>query len=801
MLWVCLLSLPGIASAQDNVTYQQPPKAIADLVNAPTTPRLNVDGKGQWMLLLETPDLPSVAELAEPELRIGGIRINPRTNGPSRESGYTDVKLRKVSGGNEIAIKGLPASLRMGNVRWSPDDTKVAFTQTTENSIELWVIDIATATASKVTQQPLNAAFGGSPYEWVSDSKTLICQVIPAGRGEAPKEDLTPKGPVLQENLGKKAPSRTYQDLLKNAYDESLFDYYATAQLLKVTLGGAEQAIGKPAIIQAASPSPDGRLLLTKSVQKPYSYLVPAYRFPTKVEVLDMQGQLVKEIANLPLAENIPQGFNAVQTGPRGHNWRADAPSTLYWVEAQDGGDPKKEAAIRDHVYTLDAPFTAKPALLAATKLRYSGIRWGNSQTALLSESWWANRKSIVSIINPASRTQPVVLQERSYEDSYSDPGSPVMKKNQWGEYVLALVNGNSVYMLGKGASDEGDRPFIDVLNLKTRKTQRLWRSQAPYYEQPVTILDLQKGLVLTSRESQEENPNYFIRNLKNGKLSQVTSFPHPYPQLKGVTKETITYKRNDGVELTADLYLPAGYKKEQGPLPAFLWAYPREYKSAAAAGQRSGSPHQFTRIYSTSPVLMVTQGYAVLDNASVPIVGEGDKEPNDTFIEQLIASAKAAIDEGARLGVVDPNRVAVGGHSYGAFMTANLLAHSNLFKAGVARSGAYNRTFTPFGFQSEERTYWEAPELYNRMSPFMNANKIKTPILLIHGEADNNPGTFPIQSERLYNALKGHGATTRLVILPHESHGYRGKENVMHMLWETSQWLDKYVKNAGPAQ
>jgi dipeptidyl aminopeptidase/acylaminoacyl peptidase len=480
----------------------------------------------------------------------------------------------------------------------------------------------------------------------------------------------------------------------------------------------------------------------------------------------------------------------------------------VYWVEAQDGGDPKRKAEIRDKVFALSAPFDGVAKDIYATTYRFGGISWGNDQVALVSERWNTTRKIITKIMNPLGISQPTVLFERSSEDRYNDPGRPETKKNEFGQNVLDITATNELYMTGAGASAEGDRPFIDLLNLTTKQTKRLWRSEAPFFERPVAILDATKGLILTLRESNEDSPNYFIRNLnpeiKKGKvlkpaLTQVTNFEHPYPQWKGIQKKQLRYKRSDGVELTATLLLPPNYKKEDGPLPTFLWAYPAEFKSAAAAGQTSGSPHSFNRISYWSGAAFVTMGYAVLENASIPIVGEGDKEPNDTYVEQLVSSAKAAIDEGVKLGVVDSNRVGVGGHSYGAFMTANLLSHSKLFKAGIARSGAYNRTLTPFGFQNEQRTYWQAPDVYNKMSPFMNVEKMKTPLLMTHGEMDNNTGTFPIQSERYYNALKGMGATTRLVFLPYESHGYAAKESLLHMLWEMNDWLDKYVKNAKP--
>ncbi len=793
---LALLLLASVAVAQDNPTYQLPPKSIADLINAPSTPGVSVDATGTWMLLLEQSDLPSIAELAQPELRLAGLRLNPATNGQSRTAYFTGLKLKKVNGGPAVAIQGLPANPLISGPVWSPDQAKIAFALTTPSGIELWVAEVATARAARVGSFALNLALGGG-YRWLSDSQHLVCQLIPAGRGSAPASKPAPAGPVVQENLGRRAPARTYQDLLKNPQDEALFDHYCTSQLAKVSLVGTVAPLGQPGIIAGASPSPDGRYLLVRTIRRPYSYLVTVGSFPVRIDVVaTADGSVVKSLADLPLRDNLPVGFDAVATGQREHFWRDDAPATVGWVEAQDGGDPKKEVPVRDRVYTLDAPFAGQPQELLATTHRFGDIVWGNDNTALAYEAWWASRKQIVRLLNPAARTSTVLF-DRSYEDTYNDPGRPETKTNAFGRAVLAIEKGGNLVMFGQGASPEGDRPFVDVFNLATRKATRLWRSEAPYFERPVAMLDFAKQHLLTQRESQAENPNYFVRDLKKKTIAQATDFPHPYPQLKGVTKQLLKYKRADGVDLSATLYLPPGYKKEDGPLPTFLWAYPEEFKSKAAAGQVSGSPHRFTRISWGSPIFWATRGYAILDNAAIPIVGEDKTEPNDSFVEQLVASAKAAIDEGARLGVVDPARVAAGGHSYGAFMTANLLAHSDLFRAGIARSGAYNRTLTPFGFQAEERTYWQAPEVYNRMSPFMFADKLKEPILLIHGEADNNPGTFPLQSERFYNALKGHGATTRLVLLPHESHGYRARESVLHMLWEMDQWLEKYVKNA----
>ena len=806
LFFLFLVSLSSFA--QDDNGYMIPPKPLADLVMAKPTPTVSVDGKGEWMLLMErNTATTTIAELAEPEYRLAGLRLNPATSGPSRAVYVNGLILRKVAGGAEdVAVKGLPENPKLSYIRWSPDDSKVAFTHTTDSKLELYVLDVATATARKVSDLALSGVLG-TPFQWASDNQSFIVRAIPNERGTAPVISRVPEGPTVQENLGTKAQAATYQDLLKNPSDEKLFEYYTTSQAMKLGLDGTATPIGPMGMIATASPSPDGKYVLLETLHRPFSYLVPVNRFPQQTEVYAINGTLVKKLNDNPLLENMPWGRDAAPKGQRNHDWRADAPATIYWVEAQDGGDPKKKADIRDIVYSLDAPFSSAPKELYKAAYRFGGVTWGNDKIALFSERWNETRKIVTKIVSPSDPANPTVLFDRSSEDRYGNPGSPELTKNQYGQEVLLLTPDNGVYMTGLGASPEGDRPFVDVLNLTTKKTKRLWRSEAPYFERPIAILDATKGLLLTSRESQEEPPNYFIRNLnpapKKGRkaaenpLIQVTFFPHPYPQFKDIQKQQLRYKRPDGVDLTATLLLPPGYKKEDGPLPTFLWAYPAEFKSAEAAGQVSGSPYTFNRISYWTGAAFVTMGYAVLENASIPIIGEGKEEPNDTYVQQLVASAKAAIDEGVRLGVVDSSRVGVGGHSYGAFMTANLLSHSKLFKAGIARSGAYNRTLTPFGFQNEQRTYWQAPEVYNTMSPFMNADKMKTPLLMTHGEADNNTGTYPIQSERYYNALKGQGATAKLVFLPYESHGYTAQESLLHMLYEMNGWLDKYVKNA----
>jgi dipeptidyl aminopeptidase/acylaminoacyl peptidase len=798
-IFVVLFLIIGLSvHAQSDFKYQIPPEEMVDIVDAPVTPRVIMSPGARILAVLSRPGNPSIADLSAQEFRIAALRIDPATNGPSRLSYMTGIRIKDINAGTERVVNGLPPNPKITNVQWSPDGKFLAFVNTESSGLSLWLVGMETMNANKLTDPVLNGVFRGGSYIWMPDSKSMIYKAVLENRSEMPQKPAVPVGPVVQETAGSQAAIRTYQDLLKTPYDEKLFTYLGSSQLFVVDLNGGRQKLGNPGVITSVNPSPDGSFILVQTIHLPYSYHVPYYRFPFTVEILDKTGKQIKLLADIPLAEEIPKGFDAVRTGPRYFSWRSDAPATVYWVEALDEGDPKKKAELRDQVYYLPAPFKDDPSKGVATQLRFSGITWGKENLAVLHEYWRKTRKSKVSFFDPENPgTSLKTIFELSSEDRYNNPGYFVTTRNSFGESVLQFgKKKKNLYLFGNGASPEGNRPFVDKYNISSGETERLWRSEAPYYESPYSFLDEGKGLLITSRQSASEPPNYFIRSLKSGKLTQLTSFPHPYPQFKDIHKEVVTYKRADGVQLSFELYLPIGYKKGDGPLPTFLWAYPREYKSASAAGQMSGSPYSFVRISPLSALVMVTQGYAVLNNAAFPIIGEGDKEPNDSFVKQLVANAEAAINKAVEMGVTDRARVAVGGHSYGAFMTANLLAHSDLFAAGIARSGAYNRTLTPFGFQAEPRTYWEAPEIYYTMSPFMHADEVSTPILLIHGMADNNSGTFPIQSERFYSALKGNGATARLVMLPMESHGYRARESVLHMLWEMNNWLDKYVKN-----
>ena len=792
-----VLLLPGAAPAQENLVFQTPPAEILALADYERAPAVSLDSRRDYMLLRYYSTYKDLEELYQEELRLGGLRVNPVTNISSELTYVKNLKLRKVAGGAEKQVAGLPAAPRLAYVSWSPDEKKIAFTHTAAAGVELWVLDVETAAAARLTGPELNANLG-MPFTWLGDSSGLLVRLLPPGRPALLESGKAlPAGPTVAAGDGSKSQVRTYQDLLKNPVDEKNFETLAASELRKVFLSGRTELFRPAALHAGESVSPDGRYVLVTELRRPFSYIVPLGRFPQRAVVCDLSGREVKTVNEVPLTEVMPKGFSSVRKGRRGMHWRDDAPATLAYAEALDGGDQAAKAEFRDEVFLWPAPFSAPPVSLFKLSQRYAGLIWGNDSVAVVFDTWYDTRSYRTFLLDPSRPGAELKkVFDRNYQDIYSDPGGFETRRLPNGRRVLLLEDGKA-YLLGEGHTREGQFPFVDELDLATLKSRRLYQSAyTDKKEDLITLDDPGTGSVLTRLQSRNEFPNYYFRNIRTGELSRLTDFPNPFGAIRDVHKEVIRYKRKDGVELSGELYLPAGYdraKKEK--LPLLVHAYPREFKDKDSAGQSDKNPNEFTYPRYTSFVYWVTRGYAVLEDASFPIVGKGKKEPNDTFLRQLLWNAEAAVNAVDRLGYIDRSKVCVGGHSYGAFMTANLLTHSDLFACGVARSGAYNRTLTPFGFQAEQRNYWDAPEVYDGISPFMTAHKMKRPLLLVHGEGDNNPGTFTLQTERYFQALKGLGAPVRMVLLPMESHGYAARENILHLLWEQDRFFEKYLK------
>ncbi len=795
-----LLALAASVAAQvgagpgdtDAGGYLTPPREIVDILDAPPTPGVLVSPNRDVIVLTERRSMPPISWQARPLERLAGYRIDPRNSGPWRAPETSALTIRRVE--EDASAEGMridaPHGTTLGWPQFSPNGAHLSWAVLRDTGIELWVIDVASGKRRALTSASLNATWG-NPCQWLFDSSGVLCRFRMPGRGAPPSPPRQPDGPNIQEHDGRLSPVRTYQDLLANAHDEALFEYHFTSRIETVDLAtGKRNQIGEPGLFMRVSGAPDSRHVLVERLQRPFSWLHPASRFPRSVEVWTRDDGKVATVANLPLADAVPIG--GVPTGPRSHRWNPTKPATLVWSEAQDGGDPKAEVPHRDHLFAVDAPFDGEPRELTRTEHRFTGVAWTADGTALVNEYDRETRWFRTSLLDVGG-DEPRTLFDRSAEDRYGDPGFPWQRPGGGTASSVVLQDGDNIYLVGRGASPEGDLPFVDRLNLDTLATERLFRSESGTYEAAVAVLSADGGSLLTRHESTTEPPNYFATNLSTGDRRALTDFSDPAPILRQVEKRLLTYEREDGVGLSATLYLPPGYQEGDRP-PMLLWAYPREFTNVNAASQVTGSPHRFTTLRGASHLLLLTQGYAILDGPAMPIVGYGETA-NDTYVEQLVSSAKAAVDKVVELGVADPDRIAVGGHSYGAFMTANLLAHSDLFAAGIARSGAYNRSLTPFGFQNERRTFWEAQHIYAAMSPFFHAEKVNEPILLTHGEIDNNSGTFPIQSERFYQALKGHGATVRYVTMPHESHGYAARESVLHVVAEMLNWCDRYLR------
>jgi len=781
-------------SVAQNNAYRRPPADVAAIVEARPTPQVSMNPTRDALLLTNYNPNPGIATLAEPFLKLGGLRVNPQINARQRITEFTGCEVQWIGEGKNVQIE-MPKTGRMaGMASWSPDGKRLAFAVDVSNGVQLWIADARTGKSKRLGTFYINDVLGGA-FSWLEDSERILVRAIPGGRGPAPSATVVPTGPSIEETSGKVSQVMTYQDLLKNEHDEVLFSFYAASQLLLVHANsGKQQMLGTPGLYMGADWSPDENYMLVTQLQKPFSYRVQYSNFARKTELWDKNGTKVRSIVEFPVTDEIPR--QGVVTGPRSLEWQPLYDARLLWVEALDGGDPKKKVDFRDKVMLLDPPFSGEAREVLKTRYRFSGFEWLAAKDACLLTEFdrdrrWATTYSL-NLQKPAAKD---TLFDLSINNDYDNPGNPVMERLPNGDWVIAQ-DGDWLYYNSDGASDEGQFPRLDKINLKTKAKQTLYQSAYKTFEEFIAFAGKGRDRILTRYQSKTEVPNFYMVNLADKSRSALTKFTDPAPQLTGIEKRVVKYNRPDGVPLSGTLYLPANYKPGQ-KLPLFMWAYPLEYSDKSTAGQVRVTDNTFTFYRNDSPLFFVTQGYAVLMDATIPIVGDPETM-NNTFLEQATASGRAAIDYLDSLGIIDRKKVGVGGHSYGAFMTANLLAHSDDYAYGIARSGAYNRTLTPFGFQSERRSFWEAKDIYMNVSPFNFADKIKKPLLMIHGEADNNPGTFTVQSERLYQAIKGNGGTARLVLLPHESHGYRARESVLHVLAEMFDWAGKY---GGPAK
>jgi dipeptidyl aminopeptidase/acylaminoacyl peptidase len=793
-----ILAIPTQNHAMTKQGYKTPEQKIVDIVDTPNPPQISVNPNGKTALLVEYTTQLSLEDLAEPTAKLAGIRILRRYNIPKRS--YYVKRLRFLDlETKEIKDFAIPKDAKFGFPTWSPDGSRFLAAQYKPGGSQVWLFNPEELTGKPIGPARLNSVLL-SPFWWSKDSQSVFIPLYPEDRGPEPEAPVIPESPEIQETSGKVSQVRTYQDLLQTRHDEELFSYFATSQIHKFNIRtGSQVKIGKPDLITSFSGSPDGNYYLVKTLTPPFSRTVPHYRFAHRLEIWSNHGKPVKLIAEVPVGDDIP--IEGVREGKRNLFWQRLKPATLCWFEALDGGDPNNKVAFRDIMKSQPAPFDGEEHEIIKLPMRYAGMDFIDKENIALiwdydrDTRWIKSRLIDLSQNNIASEAK--VVFSRNYYDQYHDEGNIVYYARPDGQTLAILENDQWVYLEGKGASPEGYRPFLRRYNIYTGEKEEIFRSGLEAFESFVEFTSHDRNAFVTAKEDEANPRNYFMRKIKKNKAQKpvaLTSYPPPAPELNNVKKELIKYERNDGVPLTGTLYYPMNYEPGK-KYPTVIWAYPREYTDVKTAGQVRSATNRYARISGTSILFFVLRGYAVLNSAEIPVVGD-PLTANDTFVEQIKAGAKAAVDKLVDLGIADPDRIGVAGHSYGAFMVANLLAHTDLFAAGIARSGAYNRTLTPFGFQGERRTFWEAPEVYMKLSPFSNADKVNEPLLLIHGAEDPNPGTFPIQSKRLYGAIKGHGSIARLVVLPYEGHGYEARESVLHTLAEMFDWFDKHVRD-----
>jgi dipeptidyl aminopeptidase/acylaminoacyl peptidase len=773
-----------------------------EVLHAPQLPRVWTAPTGEYMLLADPVLYPPLAELGGPMHKLAGMRVNPATNGYHGQHGGTSPRLVGVEGG-AVTPLDLPADAEVMGVSWTADGQRFALTVGFADHIGLWVGSVD-GEITRIRDFALNPLLG-TAVSWLPDQERLLVLRIPE-RGPAPEPPAIPAGPEISEGEGASARS-TYEarNLLETVHDDALFEYYTTSEIVILDPASGEfEVVGAPAPYATAEFSPDGEYLLIERLVGPWSHEVAWWRFAHEIEVWNGEGETVASIASLPLSDAVP--VHGVPLGPRSVSWRPTAPHTLFWVEALDGGDPVAEVPHRDRVMRLDAPFTADSEEVFRAEHRAWLSAWGAEDGMLmLNQRERMRRWRYVWLLDVDAGTSRLWF-DLDEDDRYGDPGYPVFRQLPNGRWVLRQ-EGDAVYFRGSGATDQGDRPFLDLRHLESGEAERLFRSDPDRYEYFVAFAGDDDRFVMSS-ESAVDVPNYYLATLgeaieaASGEAARamtrepITRFEDPAPQLREIEKRLVRYEREDGVPLSFELLLPPGYE-EGTPLPTVLYAYPLEYSGMATAGQVSGSTRRFMRIYGPSHLYFLLRGYAVLDRTAMPMLGDPETT-YDTFVPQLVADAEAAVAKAVEMGVADPERIGIIGHSHGGLMVANLLAHTDLFAAGIARSGSYNKTVQPFGYQSERRSLFEARDAYINASPTFFADQVDEPVLIIHGADDSNPGTLTPQSEVFYEAVRGSGGTARLVLLPFEDHGYRGRESVEHVLWEQLEWFDTYLKGDG---
>jgi len=839
-------------------SYLRPPDRIAKLVQAPwwkNTTLADPSPDRTHFVRLESEGMPSLASFARPHLNLGGLQIDPAANRARALTTRAATGLELVGiDGRGVQVK-LPAGTTVSDPAWSPDGSRIAFLVHSDRATHVYVADVASGRSREVSRTPVLATLTTS-LEWLPDGSGLVTVLVPADRGAPPADPKVATGPEVRLSQPGDNQMWTYPTLLQTPHDKALLAYYTTGQLAVLGVDGrSERRIGAPAMIKSFDAGMDGTYFLVTVMTRPFSYLVPVGQFGQKQEIWDASGKVLATLTTTPLDTGIkPDSATRArrEMEPRDPTWRpdgaglsflelaprkaeADSGGARSGVGAGAGGDsgsdgeanprgrrgdrvmlwapPFDSASLHPvyeaHARMTDVNYTSSPDLVLVTE---GSTRQGRPRFAP-DEGEGRGGKVYAVYLSRPDTTYPIATYRA--DDFYGHPGTLLTRgapprlggfyapRESAHQPILAQLSsdGGSVFLQGtlysKKPLEDGPQEFIDRVEIETGKKTRVYEGEAgDTYENVVAALDDDATRLVVSRQSATTVPDFYLRDVGSGNLTALTHNTDYAPEITHAPTRVLTVKRLDGIEVQIKVTFPPGYHGETR-LPALLWFYPMEYTDQEHYDEsnRDYNKNAFPRLGVRSMVYFVELGYAVVE-PDAPIIGDAG-EMNDHYVNDLRNDLAAVVDELDRDGDIDRQRLAVGGHSYGAFSTANALVHTPFFKAGIAGDGNYNRTLTPFRFQTERRNLWEDFDLYHAMSPLFFADQLNGALLMYHGLADQNPGTFPIHSKRMFDALNYLGKTAALYYYPYENHGPATESTILDLWSRWTAWLDLYVKHA----
>jgi dipeptidyl aminopeptidase/acylaminoacyl peptidase len=836
-----------------NEAYVTPPPEIARLVTAPRHLNVTLDEPGPDRRRVLKPiagGLPPVVTFGRRWHNLAGLQIDPRANRARTLTtrGLAGLEIVDVLTGRAVAVD-VPRGATLSSPEWSPDGSQVAFLANFDDASYVYVADAASGRSRRVAPVPVLATLVTS-VDWTADGRSIVTVLPPEGRSAEPSAPAIATGPQVRLTTpGAKLKTRTYADLLEGPYDRALLEYHVTGQLAVLDVAGGSRSvrrIGRPAMIQAVDASPDGRYFRVTLLQKPLSYFVPVSAFGTVDELWDANGARITEIARRPLREadttTAPGQNAAADTSRRSIAWMPNGQGLYYLQQeparrgadttAADSADapsgPGGRARRKDRLYQWVPPFdSASRKVLLESNNRMAEVLFAeDAHVVFVAENVSGVAHVYAVYLGEPDGKRYTLTRVRGLPASlgrggtgfggggprggtgadsvtfYQNPGTLMSKTGRTGgEVALLSSDRRHAYLRGiqyyRAYGDSAPRPFVDRIELKTGQKQRLFESALNVFEQVEAALDDDFAQAIVTRENATTVPDSYLRDMRSGQLVKLTNNRDYSPEITTAPRRMIQVTRADGYRFWVNVTLPPGYRGGTR-LPAMFWFYPYEFTDQPAYDRtrRTYNRNRFPQLGPRSMAYLVTQGYAVVE-PDAPIVGAPNRM-NDNYVADLRNNLAAVIDELDRQGIIDRRRLGLGGHSYGAFGTVNAMVHTPFFKAGIAGDGNYNRTLTPNSFQSERRDLWEARETYLAMSPILYADRLTGALLLYHGIEDQNVGTDPINSVRLFHALQGMGKTVALYMYPYEDHGPATRETLLDLWGRWTAWLDLYVKNAG---